>query len=109
MTHYLSNTLGIDSFMRPFYLALTKDLKISRTRHVEAAKALEDNLCTSWGGGRVVNSLLFDDTCIVPFRQTDVRGQPSSTSDGGNSSGLLPYNNGVPNTVFGIILLNSEF
>ena len=46
--------------MCPFYLALTKDMDISETRHIEAEKALGDNHSTSWGGDRVAFQ------CVLP-------------------------------------------
>ena len=45
----------------------------------------------------------------MPHRQTDVRSHPFVVSGGTSSGCLLPYSDGVPNTVFSIILLNSEF
>ena len=59
MVSYLRNVLAVSPFMLPFYLLLTASLSLSLSRKTEAEKGLEETWTTGWGGGLVINLLLF--------------------------------------------------
>jgi hypothetical protein len=59
-------------FMLPFYSMLLLTLNISDHQKMEAQVFIEDDFGTSWGGGRVVNHLLFGDRAVVSQSQQDL-------------------------------------
>ena len=88
-------------FMRPFYAMMLLTVDISYHRIQEALLIIEQTWTTSWGGGRVVNFLLFQGETVV------CESAPSHESSEAGS--LLPYNQGHGNTLFALFLIESEW
>jgi len=105
LSSYLSMLVSGD-FMPPFYAMLVLTLDVSPSRHMEAQVYIEKHWSTSWGGGRVVNSLLFKGEAVVPDTETCMYENRASSSA---PLSKLPFNEGRPNTFFALLLLESEW
>ena len=89
----------ITAFQRPFYLLMImKLLPVHWGDHAELL--LRTSWSTAWGGGKVINALLFNRERIVPESAVDMR---RSASD------QCYYQSCRANEVFACILLHSEF
>ena len=73
LSQYLSGILSIAPFMTPFFYLLLLSTDVAGPRRVEAEFELQQCLHTSWGGGLLVNSLLFGGRKIVASSQADVQ------------------------------------
>jgi hypothetical protein len=93
--------LQAPDFMKPFYLILTLTLALSPARHAEALHCLKRSWSTSYGGGKVINGLLFAGRHVVCESQDDIRMPPGHEG---------PMLQGVhANALFGFILFESAF
>ena len=101
LSQYLSGILSISPFMTPFFYLLLLSTDVAGPRRVEAEFELQQCLHTSWGGGLLVNSLLFGGRKIVASSQADVQITKAGCT--------VPFNNGRANTIFAILLFNSQF
>ena len=89
----------ITAFQRPFYLLMVmKLLPVQRGDHAELL--LRTSWSTSWGGGKVINALLFNGERIVPESAIDMRR---------NAWVECYYQSCKANEVFACILRHSEF
>ena len=96
---HLCTKYKITAFQRPFYLLMImKLLPVQRGDHAELL--LRTSWSTAWGGGKVINALLFNGERIVPESAVDMR---RSASD------QCYYQSCRANEVFACILHHSEF
>ena len=96
---HLCTKYQITAFQRPFYLLMVMDIfPVQWGDHAELL--LRTSWSTSWGGGKVINALLFNGERIVPESAVDARR---------NARHQCYYQSCKANEVFACILLHSEF
>ena len=96
---HLCTKYQITAFQRPFYLLMImKLLPVQWGHHAELL--LRTSWSTAWGGGKVINALLFNGERIVPESAVDMRR---------TASDQCYYQSCRANEVFACILLHSEF
>ena len=96
---HLCTKYQITAFQRPFYLLMImKLLPVQWGHHAELL--LRTSWSTAWGGGKVINALLFNGERIVPESALDARR---------NARDQCYYQSCKANEVFACILLHSEF
>ena len=89
----------ITAFQRPFYLLMV--MKLLPVEWGERAELLlRTSWSTSWGGGKIINALLFNGERIVPESAIDMRR---------NAVDECYYQSCKANEVFACILRHSEF
>ena len=96
---HLCTNYQITAFSRPFYLLMI--MKLLPVRWGEHAELLlRTSWSTAWGGGKIINALLFNGERIVPESALDARR---------NARDQCYYQSCKANEVFACILLHSEF
>ena len=96
---HLCANYQITAFSRPFYLLMImKLLPVRWGEHAELM--LRTSWSTAWGGGKIINALLFNGERIVPESALDARR---------NARDQCYYQSCKANEVFACILLHSEF
>jgi hypothetical protein len=88
------------SFFLPFCHLMTLSLPFNQEIKKEALTMLRKQWCTSYGGGKILNALLFQKERIVPESCLDLRGL---------SREACLYSDCLTNSIFGLVLLQSPF
>ena len=99
---YLSE-LETPAFMKPFYCIVLLTIKLCSARHDEAIELLRGCWNTSYGGGRVINGLLFGGRHIVCQSMTDIRSGKKPRASTPKLTSLKA------NAILGYMLMGSEF